>query len=277
MKNYYETLGVDKSASVSDIKKAYHKKAKACHPDKRDGNTTEAEATKQFQAVGEAYETLKDPNKRAAHDRALKSAENAPQPPRASQARSSQHTPPQHAPPQAKQARNTETAIIARNPNTPTAQSSPKPAPSSNPKRGAPSAREDAAASTPQQAPAKQGRRRGYPRDPLVRLGAAVGLALAAGARAAYERLKSQQAIQDKSSKLTPAIENNPGESPVPKPTSAIKDKFSKTPVPKPTSALKDMPKQVLSDRALKGASELAQQGAKGATKLASAVAKLAG
>lgn len=63
-KDYYQTLGVDRSASAADIKKAYRKLAHKYHPDV----SKEANAKEKFQEIGEAYETLKDPEKRAAYD-----------------------------------------------------------------------------------------------------------------------------------------------------------------------------------------------------------------
>jgi molecular chaperone DnaJ len=64
--DYYQTLGVSKGASEDDLKKAYRKLAMQYHPDKNQGN---AEAEKKFKAISEAYEVLKDPQKRAAYDR----------------------------------------------------------------------------------------------------------------------------------------------------------------------------------------------------------------
>lgn len=63
---YYKTLGVDKNASSDEIKKAFRKLALKYHPDKNKGNK---EAEGKFKKINEAYEVLKDEQKRAAYDR----------------------------------------------------------------------------------------------------------------------------------------------------------------------------------------------------------------
>ena len=64
--DYYEVLGVTKTASGEEIKKAYRKLAMQYHPDRNPDNK-EAEA--KFKDINEAYEVLKDEQKRAAYDR----------------------------------------------------------------------------------------------------------------------------------------------------------------------------------------------------------------
>ncbi|MGF6238441.1 curved DNA-binding protein [Paraburkholderia sp. GAS38] len=64
-KDYYATLGLERGATEDDIKRAYRKLARKYHPDV----TKEADGEERFKEVGEAYEVLKDPEKRAAYDR----------------------------------------------------------------------------------------------------------------------------------------------------------------------------------------------------------------
>lgn len=66
-KDYYETLGVSKNASVDEIKKAYRKLALKCHPD-TNGNKNNPEAEKKFKEISEAYQVLSDPQKRTQYD-----------------------------------------------------------------------------------------------------------------------------------------------------------------------------------------------------------------
>jgi molecular chaperone DnaJ len=63
---YYESLAVERTASDGDIKSAFRKHAMACHPDRNPGDT---DAEHRFKEINEAYEVLKDPDKRAAYDR----------------------------------------------------------------------------------------------------------------------------------------------------------------------------------------------------------------
>ncbi|TDS57546.1 molecular chaperone DnaJ [Myroides indicus] len=64
-KDYYEILGIDKSADAAAIKKAYRKKAIEFHPDKNPGDKV---AEEKFKEAAEAYEVLSDPDKKARYD-----------------------------------------------------------------------------------------------------------------------------------------------------------------------------------------------------------------
>ena len=79
-RDYYGTLGVDKNASQADIQRAYRKLARKFHPD----INKDAAAEAKFKQIGEAYEVLKDPEKRAKYDQygsAWKNAQRTGTPP----------------------------------------------------------------------------------------------------------------------------------------------------------------------------------------------------
>jgi len=66
MSDYYELLGVSRSADTEEIKKAYRKLALKHHPDRNDGSK---ESEERFKEITQAYEVLRDPERRAAYDR----------------------------------------------------------------------------------------------------------------------------------------------------------------------------------------------------------------
>lgn len=63
----YSVLGLGRDASASEISRAYRRAARETHPDSHPGDPS---APERFAAVSDAYETLRDPNRRAAYDRA---------------------------------------------------------------------------------------------------------------------------------------------------------------------------------------------------------------
>ena len=65
-RDFYDVLGVSKDADEKTLKAAYRKLAMANHPDRNQGDTA---AEERFREASEAYEVLKDPQKRAAYDR----------------------------------------------------------------------------------------------------------------------------------------------------------------------------------------------------------------
>ena len=64
-KDYYDVLGVARNATKDELKSAFRTKAKEFHPDR---NKDDAGAEQKFKAIGEAYDVLKDEQKRAAYD-----------------------------------------------------------------------------------------------------------------------------------------------------------------------------------------------------------------
>src|SRR6059058_2942852 len=65
-RDYYEVLSVSRTATEEEIKRSYRKLAVKFHPDK---NPDDAHAEEKFKELGEAYDVLMDPDKRAAYDR----------------------------------------------------------------------------------------------------------------------------------------------------------------------------------------------------------------
>ncbi|MFL5582883.1 MAG: DnaJ domain-containing protein, partial [Gemmatimonadaceae bacterium] len=66
MSDFYSTLGVPRDASEDDLKKAYRRLAMQYHPDRNNGSK---EAEERFKAITEAYDVLRDPQKRQVYDR----------------------------------------------------------------------------------------------------------------------------------------------------------------------------------------------------------------
>ena len=66
MRDFYEVLGVSRSATDADLKKAYRQLARQHHPD---ANPEDPGSEERFKEVSLAYETLSDPQKRAVYDR----------------------------------------------------------------------------------------------------------------------------------------------------------------------------------------------------------------
>jgi len=64
-RDYYEVLGIEPNASAEDIKRAYHRLAFQCHPDR---NRKSQEAHKKMEEINEAYAVLSDPIKRREYD-----------------------------------------------------------------------------------------------------------------------------------------------------------------------------------------------------------------
>lgn len=67
-RDYYEVLGVSKNASADDIKKAFRKAAVQYHPDKAKGEAEKKTAEAKFKEINQAYDILKDPQKKATYD-----------------------------------------------------------------------------------------------------------------------------------------------------------------------------------------------------------------
>ena len=67
-RDYYETLGVERTASDDELKKAFRKLARQYHPDLQSSPDQKKTSEEKFKEINEAYEVLKDDSKRAAYD-----------------------------------------------------------------------------------------------------------------------------------------------------------------------------------------------------------------
>ena len=67
-RDFYETLGVDRTASDDDLKKAYRKLARQYHPDLQTGDHQKKQSEEKFKEINEAYEHLSDQEKRKRYD-----------------------------------------------------------------------------------------------------------------------------------------------------------------------------------------------------------------
>ena len=83
-KDFYEVLGVSRTASADDIKRAYRGLARRHHPDVAENKV---EAEHRFKEINEAYEVLSDAHQRAEHDRWIHHVESQPMPLSANTAR----------------------------------------------------------------------------------------------------------------------------------------------------------------------------------------------
>src|SRR5262245_24858140 len=94
--DHYTVLGLQRDASLDEIKKAYHQLAMRHHPDRTQNNPQDTEI---FKAVAVAFATLSNPARRAEYDRVLTAGERRETAPRARRARTTSSDPRQQASP----------------------------------------------------------------------------------------------------------------------------------------------------------------------------------